>query len=117
MKKILLLFTLLLSLSISAQSTPKKTAVDSTEQKVIKTVTTSQTRVTQCKGTAKSTGVQCKNKTKNENGYCYIHKSQAPDYVKPQKTNYVGRCNATTQKGTQCKRNASSGTRYCWQHQ
>ena len=27
------------------------------------------------------------------------------------------RCQATTQKGTQCKRTASSGSKYCWQHQ
>ena len=71
----------------------------------------------QCIGIAKSTRVQCRNKTKNKNGYCYIHKSQSPDYVKPQPTGYVGRCNATTKKGTRCKRNASRSTYYCWQHQ
>ncbi|MCL5070793.1 MAG: hypothetical protein M1308_07845 [Actinobacteria bacterium] len=27
------------------------------------------------------------------------------------------RCQATTKKGTQCKRNAQTGSRYCWQHQ
>ena len=26
------------------------------------------------------------------------------------------RCQATTQKGRQCKRTASSGSSYCWQH-
>jgi endonuclease G len=71
----------------------------------------------QCNGIAKSTGQQCKNMTINENGYCYAHVSQAPDYVQPQSDNYVGRCNAITKKGTQCKRNASNGTKYCWQHQ
>jgi methylphosphotriester-DNA--protein-cysteine methyltransferase len=30
---------------------------------------------------------------------------------------YVGRCQATTKKGTQCKRNAKKGSKYCWQHQ
>jgi len=70
----------------------------------------------QCKGQAKSTGNQCRNKTKNKNGYCYVHQKQSPDYIAPPKTNYVGRCNATTKKGTRCKRNASSGSRYCWQH-
>ena len=70
----------------------------------------------QCKGQAKSTGNQCRNKTKNKNGYCYAHQKQSPDYIAPPKTNYVGRCNATTKKGTRCKRNASSGSRYCWQH-
>jgi hypothetical protein len=35
------------------------------------------------------------------------------------KTNYQsysGRCQATTKKGTQCKRSASAGSNYCWQH-
>lgn len=27
-----------------------------------------------------------------------------------------GRCQATTKKGTQCKRNAQAGSKYCWQH-
>lgn len=27
-----------------------------------------------------------------------------------------GRCQATTKKGTQCKRNAAEGSDYCWQH-
>lgn len=27
-----------------------------------------------------------------------------------------GRCQATTKKGTQCKRNAAPGSTYCWQH-
>ena len=70
----------------------------------------------QCSGIAKSTGNQCRNKTKNENGYCYAHQQQSPDYKAPPKTNYVGRCNATTKKGTRCKRNASTGSRFCWQH-
>lgn len=29
---------------------------------------------------------------------------------------YSGRCQATTKKGTQCKRNAQPGRKYCWQH-
>lgn len=29
---------------------------------------------------------------------------------------YAQRCQATTKKGTQCKRNAVSGSIYCWQH-
>lgn len=70
----------------------------------------------QCSGIAKSTGARCRNKTKSENQYCYIHKNQAPDYDAPKKTNYVGRCKAITKAGIQCKRNASGGTRFCWQH-
>lgn len=30
---------------------------------------------------------------------------------------YHKRCQAITQKGTQCKRMASPGSNYCWQHQ
>ena len=71
----------------------------------------------QCSGIAKSTSKRCRNNTKNENGYCYLHQSQSSDYVPPAKTNYKGRCTATTKKRTQCKRNASDGTKYCWQHQ
>ena len=70
----------------------------------------------QCKGIAKSSGNRCRNKTKNENGYCYAHQTQSPNYKAPPKINYVGRCNATTKAGSRCKRNASSGSRYCWQH-
>lgn len=70
----------------------------------------------QCLGTAKSTGNQCRLSTKNENGYCYVHQNQSPGYIKPAPTNYSGRCNATTKAGNRCKRNAASGSRYCWQH-
>jgi hypothetical protein len=29
---------------------------------------------------------------------------------------YSGRCQAITKKGTQCKRKARPGSKYCWQH-
>lgn len=29
---------------------------------------------------------------------------------------YAQQCQATTKKGTQCKRNAQAGSVYCWQH-
>lgn len=32
------------------------------------------------------------------------------------KDTYSGRCQAITKKGTQCKRTASHGSKYCWQH-
>lgn len=31
-------------------------------------------------------------------------------------SNYSGRCQAITKKGTQCKRNAQAGRTRCWQH-
>lgn len=37
-------------------------------------------------------------------------------YAKPPPTASGGRCQAITQKGTQCKRNAKAGSSYCWQH-
>ncbi len=74
----------------------------------------------QCKGIAKSTGVRCKNMTTNENGFCYLHQEQDPDYVKKdiiETSSPDGRCQAITQAGTRCKRNAQVGSKYCWQHQ
>jgi hypothetical protein len=38
----------------------------------------------------------------------------APAHSAPAQTSL--RCQATTQKGTQCKRNAKAGSQYCWQH-
>lgn len=73
----------------------------------------------QCNGTAKSTGNRCRNKTKNSNGYCYLHQNQSKGYIIPKhsKSNIKDRCNATTKAGSRCKRSASYGSRYCWQHQ
>lgn len=34
----------------------------------------------------------------------------------PSRSGYSGQCQATTQKGYQCSRNARDGSRYCWQH-
>lgn len=75
----------------------------------------------QCLGIAKSTGNRCRKRTLNQNGYCHLHQSQVggsiPVYTPPPiRSNYSGRCQATTQAGSQCKRNASNGSRYCWQH-
>jgi len=72
----------------------------------------------QCKGIAKSTGQRCKNRTTNPNGYCHYHQSQAPGAKTQTVTNQSsGRCQAITKAGTRCKRKASPGSRYCWQHQ
>ena len=73
-----------------------------------------------CQGIAKSTGVQCRNMTTNENGYCYVHQDQDPNYVKKdviETSSPDGRCEAITQAGARCKRNAQEGSRFCWQHQ
>ncbi len=56
----------------------------------------------QCKGIAKTTGVRCKNMTTNENGYCYLHQDQDPDYVKKDVIEIFspdGRCQAIIQAG------------------
>ncbi len=81
---------------------------------------------TQCLGTAASTGSRCKLMTKNPNDYCHHHQSQVGGTTKSNnevstptskpKPAYSGRCQATTKAGTQCKRNAASGSSYCWQH-
>jgi len=74
----------------------------------------------QCKGVAKTTGQECENRTTNSNGYCHLHQNQAkaPNKVAPNSTGISpdGRCMATTQAGTRCKRKAEAGSKYCWQH-
>lgn len=73
----------------------------------------------QCRGIAKSTGARCRNKTKNANSYCHYHQDQVGQKGSstPAKSSVCpGRCKATTQKGIQCKRKASAGSSYCWQH-
>lgn len=40
----------------------------------------------------------------------------APAPYKPPTQQVVMRCQATTQKGPQCKRTAKAGSSYCWQH-
>lgn len=43
--------------------------------------------------------------------------AETPDTVpKSTPAGAGGRCVATTQKGTRCKRSASAGSAYCWQH-
>jgi endonuclease G len=42
-----------------------------------KTKSTSGSTAVQCKGKAKTTGQRCRNRTKNANGYCHYHQSQA----------------------------------------
>ena len=82
--------------------------------------TTKKSVSVQCKGIAKSTGVRCRNMTTNENGYCYLHQDQDPNYVKKdiiETSSPDGRCMAITQAGTRCKRNAVEGSKYCWQHE
>jgi len=73
----------------------------------------------QCKGIAKSTGQRCRIKTTNPNGYCRYHQGQAPGASSSAATSTQssGRCQAITKAGTQCKRKASPGSNYCWQHQ
>lgn len=39
-----------------------------------------------------------------------------PPSISSQRQTTSVRCQATTQKGRQCKRTASSGSSYCWQH-
>jgi len=88
------------------------------EFKQYKSSTSSKSAASQCKGIAKSTGQRCKLRTTNPNGYCHLHQSQATGGTKKTVTKEGGgRCQAITQAGTQCKRKAEAGNRFCWQHQ
>lgn len=94
----------------------------------------------QCQATTKK-GTQCKRNAQSGSVYCWQHagsnselrekKSDVAPEKSPVKENVQksenktsierenstsGRCQATTKKGTQCKRNAKSGSKYCWQH-
>lgn len=42
--------------------------------------------------------------------------SGGSSYYTTPTTSSPGRCQAITKKGTQCKRNATPGSKYCWQH-
>jgi len=47
-----------------------------------------------------------------------INNSQEPSNVKETDAPKVaGQCKALTQAGSQCKRSATTGTKFCWQHQ
>ncbi len=84
-----------------------------------------------CQATTKR-GTQCKRNVQSGSVYCWQHeriygntqtsKPAAKDSPKQttvtqdKGTVTTGRCQATTKKGTQCKRNAKAGSKYCWQH-
>ena len=80
-------------------------------------------------------GAQCKRNAQAGSIYCWQHermygtsqtktesksKESKKETVKKEETKkqeYVStQCQATTKKGKQCKRKASAGSRYCWQH-
>lgn len=52
-------------------------------------------------------------KTTNNTNKIVVEKDKTD---KVQKVATYGRCQATTKKGTQCKRNAAAGSKFCWQH-
>jgi endonuclease G len=73
----------------------------------------------QCKGVTQA-GLRCKNKTKNANGYCHVHQSQAEGGNKsiekaPRRAESV-QCSGTTKSGARCKRMTKSPNGRCWQH-
>jgi len=89
----------------------------------------------QCAATTKK-GTQCKRQASPGSHYCWQHggttkaERAAGGEVVPVQTRRVsrsetgalvapaadGRCQATTKKGTQCKRKAQVGSRFCFQH-
>lgn len=61
---------------------------------------------------------RCKPPTSVSNSNTNEIKTLAPQRTtkKKESKTYSSRCIATTKKGTQCKRNAATGSNYCWQH-
>lgn len=71
----------------------------------------------QCAGIAKSTGEQCKIKTKNANGYCYLHQEQAGENAIPEAESNAKQCLGNAKStGQQCKNKTTSETGYCYAH-
>ena len=74
-----------------------------------------------CKYLAKSKIKRNLSEVSSIYGACKVCKPPVLNSIsitKPTKTkSYTsGRCQATTKKGTRCKRSAKSGSSYCWQH-
>jgi len=75
-------------------------------------------RYTACSRCKPPTVQESASQQKQNRDTLYQSKSMDRKYepsLKQQET-YSGRCQATTKKGTQCKRKAQAGSRYCWQH-
>jgi hypothetical protein len=64
-----------------------------------------------CNPTAKKT--ETKEDVKTQKNSSSVTESKLTKSTKPAVS---GRCQATTKKGSQCKRNAAAGSSYCWQH-
>lgn len=82
----------------------------------------------QCQATTKK-GTQCKRQAAAGSSYCWQHggsstpsrstemtKDTTARKISPSNEVTSTRCQATTKKGTQCKRNAKAGSKFCWQH-
>ena len=78
---------------------------------------------TQCQATTQK-GAQCKRNAQSGSNYCWQHvgttakdsEEEAKEDKKEVPKAVSTQCQATTKKGTQCKRKAKSGSSYCWQH-
>lgn len=87
---------------------------------------------TRCQAITKK-GTQCKRQSEPGSVFCWQHKGESPEKAEERKTanepvkikvsaeqktleKAAGRCQALTKKGTQCKRSAKPGDRFCWQH-
>jgi hypothetical protein len=128
---VVVLLTLLPLVSVMAQA-PQKQA----EQVVYVTKTGSKYHRETCRSLARSKIQMPLEKAAARYGPCAICKPPVPATTKasaseavpsagaavpaaakpaPSATKSV-RCQATTQKGSQCSRNAQAGSSYCWQH-
>lgn len=99
---------------------------------VIVSTKTLKNKPTRCQAITKK-GTQCKRQAEAGSVFCWQHggkssktgidqkssndslKSKASTVVKPQEKAST-QCQAITKKGTRCKRKATPGSRFCWQH-
>ena len=113
MKNIAVIILFLLSFNVVAQT-------NTTTEKAYTTKTGVKYHKNSCKYLAKSKVETTVTKAKAADYTpCKVCKPKGYTTTKAKtSTNktYAGKCTATTQKGTQCKRKAAAGSNTCWQH-
>lgn len=102
----------------SAQSLPQANTKTSNDKTVYVTKTGEKYHKTTCHY-LKYSKIETTEKQAKADGYtaCKVCFGTTTSSSSTHKQTSTSRCQATTQKGTQCNRTASSGSRYCWQHQ
>lgn len=122
MKKLFFLILLFCSfISFSQSKTEMKSEIESLKKQVetlTNEVKTQKSENEQLKSLMISKLDEVSNSIKTFQGSAIIQTGEPATEPIKEKTGLTeGQCKAITAAGTQCKRNASEGSEYCWQHQ